>query len=169
MDPTRRKGKRARLGNHPPPGAAFVWHTRKMLESEAWRALPLNARRFIDFLQIEHMSHAGTENGNLLAPYTQLVSFGLPRSEVSLAIHDAATLGFVAVRHGARLGGRAGASRYALSWLPLADGTPAANGWERITRGDVEAHLEVRRQRLAAKRHRRATKKHKNVPPGPKY
>ena len=64
-------GERKKL-RQPPKGEPFVWLTRELLTSPAWRAMSPNAARLIDFLLVEHTNHAGTENGNLLATYDQL-------------------------------------------------------------------------------------------------
>ena len=48
-----------------------------LLTSLAWRSLSLNARRFVEFLMIEHMRHGGKANGKLLAPRRQLEQFGI--------------------------------------------------------------------------------------------
>ncbi len=143
-----------------------------MLESEAHRSLGINARRLLDFLMIEHMHHAGTENGNLLAPYNQLVKFGIPRSEISKAIDALIASGFVEVARGERLGGRPGASRYRLTWLPKAEGTPATNRWRQVTRDDVSNRRQERHDYEAKKKQHKqlrkgvAGNKTKNAPDG---
>ena len=50
----------------------FIMLPRDLLESDAWRGLGINARRFLDFLMIEHLRHGGKHNGYLLAPQRQL-------------------------------------------------------------------------------------------------
>jgi hypothetical protein len=55
---------------------SFVVHRREMRSSLAWLALPWAARRFIDRLELEHMGHAGTENGNLVCTYDNLAEMG---------------------------------------------------------------------------------------------
>src|SRR5689334_15062718 len=99
----RRRPSDRRLRNGPPPDEPWIWLTRSMLESDAFRALGINARRVLDFLQLEHMAHAGQENGRLFAPYRQLVLFGIPRSEISGAIEQLEALGFIEVVKGDRL------------------------------------------------------------------
>lgn len=79
----------------PPEGEPWAWHSKSMLESPAWQALSINARRFLDFLEIEHMAHGGAENGRLRATYDQLVRFGLTRELISAAIDETEALGFV--------------------------------------------------------------------------
>jgi hypothetical protein len=96
----------------------FVKLPRDLLESAAWQQLGINARRFLDFLMIEHMRQRGKHNGFLLAPRRQLWEFGIGEHFVSSAIEEVETAGLVACRRGT---GRR-PSHYALTWLPL--GTP---------------------------------------------
>jgi hypothetical protein len=106
-----------------PKGKIFIKLPLELLTSRAWQALGINARRFIDFIMIEHMRHGGRENGLLLAPRRQLEEFGIGQHFVSGAIEEAESLGFVDCKRG--VGRRP--SSYALSWLPLADDTPPSN------------------------------------------
>jgi hypothetical protein len=112
----------------PPKGKSWVWLTLEMVENGAWRSLTTNARRVIDFLMIEHMRHAGKENGALLAPRRQLVAFGIGTHFISEAIDEAVLMGFVDVKRGT---GRR-ASTYALTWLPLRDGIDPTNRWRAV-------------------------------------
>ena len=111
--------------NRPPAGEAWVWMTRDLVESDAWRSMGINARRFIDFLLIEHMGKAGTQNGKLKAPHRQLEAFGIGRRLIADAIRETELLGLVECR---RAGQRA-PSTYTLTWLPLHDDTPALDYW----------------------------------------
>ena len=61
---------------------AFVKLPRTLLESEAWRSLGINARRFLEFLMLEHMRHGGKKNGSLFAPRRQLERFGIGATSV---------------------------------------------------------------------------------------
>jgi uncharacterized membrane protein len=63
--------------NRPPAGESFVWLTRDLIRSDAWRSLGINVRRFIDFLWLEHMAKGGQQNGKLKAPHRQLEKFGI--------------------------------------------------------------------------------------------
>ena len=47
---TGRRGKATR----PPKNEPWIWHTREMIRSEAWRAASINTRRLLDFLEVEH-------------------------------------------------------------------------------------------------------------------
>ena len=56
--PTVMKKKLLYKRNHPPAGEPWVWLTRELLESDAWRGASINARRVVERLIIEHMQHA---------------------------------------------------------------------------------------------------------------
>jgi DNA-binding transcriptional MocR family regulator len=96
-----------------------------LLESDAWRSLSINARRFIDFLMIAHMRHEGQRNGELPAPRRQLEASGISASHVSAAINEAVRVGLIDRKRGAP--GRP--NTYALAWLALSDGSKPSNGW----------------------------------------
>lgn len=105
----------------------FVMLPLSLLTSLAWRSLSLNARRFVEFLMIEHMRHGGKANGKLLAPRRQLEQFGIGSHFISSAIEECEHIGLVNVRRG--VGRRP--SLYALTWLPLCDGSEPSNGFLR--------------------------------------
>jgi hypothetical protein len=124
-----------------PKGEPFVQLTRELLASPAWRAMSINCRRLIDFLLIEHMNHAGQENGHLLATYDQLVAYGLTRSEILSAIVEAEHLGLIRAEHGGRWAGKNDASIFELTFLYKLSPTPAfaTDDWKRTTEEDVSA------------------------------
>jgi hypothetical protein len=123
-----RQTKRAR----PPEGSSWVWLTREMLESPAWCAMRLAARKVLDRLIIEHLAHAGLQNGALIVTYTNFQQFGVRRPSIAPAIVELETLGIIDV---VRRGGSAYAefrnpSIYALAWLDRKDGTPPTSRWK---------------------------------------
>jgi hypothetical protein len=122
----------------PPTGEPWVWLTRELLASPAWQSLSINARRFLDFLMIEHMRHAGKANGSLLAPYNQLERFGISRRLIGRAIEETQQLGLVDCRRGF---GRSPSS-YALTWLPFGDDGEPSNRW-RLSKLNGLASLAV--------------------------
>jgi hypothetical protein len=81
--------------NRPPHGEPWVWLTRELLESDAWRTASKWTRRFVELLMIEHMAHAGTENGRLICTADQCVASGIRRGEVTKAQRDAVARGLV--------------------------------------------------------------------------
>ena len=121
-------GGRRGKAQKPPAGEPWCWLTREMLASQAWRSLSINARRFMDFLLIEHMNHAGTENGGLKATYQQLEQFGLHANKISAAIVDCEKAGLIASERG----GMRVATTYTLTWLPSRHDTPASNKWKQF-------------------------------------
>lgn len=110
-----------------PPTKPWCWNTLQRLESDAWRSRKINTVRFIEFLEREDMRHGAAENGNLKAPYEQLEAWGISARHVKAAIDQAIELGLVEAtsRPGERM-----MSTFALTWLPLHDGTPATNRWK---------------------------------------
>jgi len=112
----------------PPKGEPWFWMTREMLRSPHWQQLSINARRLVDFLLLENMDRAGKANGKLLAPRRQLAAFGIGTHYISNAIDEADESGFVDVKRGQ---GRI-ASTFALTWLPLFDGTEPTNRWQAV-------------------------------------
>jgi hypothetical protein len=80
----------------------FVAHTVELRESPAWLALPDNARRVLDRLELELLRHSGFDNGELQCTYTDFVKAGFCRSHISLAIRQCVELGFIQVKQGTR-------------------------------------------------------------------
>jgi hypothetical protein len=129
------RAKKRRRGNgmdlpppdNRPPEGPFIWETLEMVESAAFRTVigSPNAARFLFFLAREWMRTGGRRNGLLLAPHHQLYATGIGEHHVSAAIHLVEKTGLVKVHRG----GHGRATTYALTWLPLYDGTPASNRW----------------------------------------
>ena len=57
-----------------PPGP-FVWFTREMLKSPAWRGMSLPARRVLD-VYCENLAHAGNQNGDLIVTSPTFARWG---------------------------------------------------------------------------------------------
>lgn len=127
----------------PPPGEPWVWLTRELLKSDAWRSRSINAGRLIDFLLIEHMAHGGTANGKLMAPRRQLKAYGVGSQYISRTIEEVETSGLVEVHRG----GMRVAVRYALTWLSHHDGTAPSNRWRAFRAPAVRADSRARIQK----------------------
>lgn len=140
---------RARKLRSPPKGEPWRWLTRELLESAAWRGLSINGRKLIDFLLIEDMAHAGTENGNLVAPYDQLEAYALTRSEIRFAIDEAEFVGLIRCSRGGRWAGTNRPSRYRLTFYCDRDGNDPTNEWKGKT---VEAVNEWQRDQAARRK-----------------
>lgn len=97
----------------------FIPHRLDMIESGAWAALSLAARRVLDRLEIEHMRHGGADNGHLPCTYDDFARFGIRRKSVADALTELVGLGFVEITEQGR-GGNAAyrhPSRYRLTYL----------------------------------------------------
>lgn len=130
-----------------PAGEPFVQLSRELLASPAWRARSINTIRLIDFLMIEHMNHAGYENGRLMATYDQLVAFGIGRRFVHSAISEAEQLGLILVERGGRRGFTIShVNTFTLTFLTTKNKgnrgevlyVSPTNNWKRINDADAE-------------------------------
>lgn len=144
-DPTGRSGEIVRLGRvkrwkmEPP----FFQEPRALLESPGYRRLSLPAFKVLAFLKIEHIAHAGTENGLLKAPHEQLRKhWRISPRKICEAFDMLEAFGLIR-RTGNRYrhGGREGAMTYALTWLPTADGELPTEEYRAVSRADVDAYL----------------------------
>lgn len=145
-----RKGKNIR----PPKGKPWVWHTGELLVSPAWRAQSINCRRLLDCLEVDHMNHAGTENGKLMATHDQLREWGIGGRHIRPAIEEAEFLGFITVQRGGRWGCTNTPSTFRLTYLPCRDNFPPSNDWERRTKEEIAAWKAERRLQNQRKRDR---------------
>jgi hypothetical protein len=132
--------------NRPPDGEPWVWLTRELLESDAWRTMPRATRLVVDRVMIEHMAHAGTQNGALIVTYADFIRSGSRRAGLPEAISDAAARGLITVTQKGRAssGPDRWPSKYALGWLPLLDGSSPSNRWKAWRRrapipGNIES------------------------------
>lgn len=144
-------GRQGRI-NRPPKGEAFVWLNRDLLASASWRLQSINCRRLIDALLLDHMAHAGTENGNLMATYDQLVEFGAGRRHIRRAIEEAEYLGLIRYSPGGRWAGTNQPSRFRLTFYADKDGTPPTNEWKSRTEEEIKNWKSKRAELAEARR-----------------
>jgi hypothetical protein len=126
---------RFRRLNKPPLGEPWLWLTREILESYAWRALSSVGQKVVSRIGIEHLSHGGCQNGDLPVTYRDFEQYGVGPNSIHLALAEASELGLIErTAAGYRAWGefKGRPARYALGWLPLHDGRPASNGWRRF-------------------------------------
>jgi len=99
------------------------------------------------------MNHAGTENGNLIATYDQLVALGASRTYIRAAIEEAEFLGLIErTIPGGRWAGSNQPSRYRLTFLPDRDYSPPTNDWKRRTADQIADWKAGRTKRRAARK-----------------
>jgi hypothetical protein len=128
--------RRFREMNRPPEGESWLWMTSGMLESPAWRTLPGHALKLVMRIALEHLSHGGLDNGALPVTYGDFVKFGIERRRIREAIMIAEGLGFierVSVGETPWHGHIRTPGKFALTWLPKANGIPPSNKWTRHT------------------------------------
>lgn len=108
---------KGRKTNSPRDGEGFIYHTLDLMASPAWRGRSIACARLIDFLELEHARHGGKENGRRLAPYTQLVEFGIGRRFIADAIREAEQRGLIRVECGGKKGTAiTGVNRFTLTY-----------------------------------------------------
>jgi hypothetical protein len=131
---SRKMANLSRRPNAPPEDQPWIWFSRDMLESAAFRSLSGPALHVLFRLAVEHMAHAGTENGALVQTYDQLAESGVRRKSIKAAIDELEEKGFIEIKRGARsFGTGRQPSLYELAWLPARDRSPASNRWKRWT------------------------------------
>jgi len=72
----------------------FVYYTRGMIDSPAYRALSLQARKVLRRLELEHMAHGGQDNGKLPCRYHDFINYGCRKNGLSAALIEVEALGF---------------------------------------------------------------------------
>jgi len=148
------KCKRGSISGKPPEGVSWIWITQEMMASPLWLALSISARRIIETLMIENMSHAGCENGNLAATYAQLKARGVTERDIRPGFDELLACGFLRrTFHAPRVAGGGDPSRYALTWLPTHRKKPnaavATDDWRgvltKLTRANIREVRDVKR------------------------
>jgi hypothetical protein len=120
----------------------FIGHPRALLESDAWKARSFHLVRVLDRLELEHLDHAGKENGYLKVTYDDFVEYGASRKFIKTALQEGVALGLIGITHeGSYAGsGRRDPSTYELTHLSRkhipAVGPPEyhgpLNGWRKF-------------------------------------
>lgn len=127
-----------KVGKHLKPQGPFVALTREVLESPAWRGLSPNGRRLMDRLMIEHVAHAGLENGRLPVTHADLEAYGLCRNYIRAAIDEAEAFGLIRFQRGGRWGGVKRPSLFRITFLGTRD-APPTDEWRTTSEETVKA------------------------------
>src|SRR5262249_6218111 len=107
----------------------------------------------------ENMNHGGKHNGYLLAPREQLEKFGISRRFITGAIEQARASGLVAVERGT---GRR-ASRFTLTWLPVAVHEGEQLAAVAVHKGDLEGCIKVNNKARSSAQRCTATAQNKGA------
>jgi len=113
-----------------------------MLESPAFRALRLSARRVLDRLEIELAHHGGKDNGRLPVTYDDFVKYGMDRHAVAPAIREVVALGFVEITERGRAGNAEWRTpnRFRITYKHTNEAGPTQE-WKRIYTNDQAEKL----------------------------
>jgi hypothetical protein len=115
---SKRRSLDGRHANRPPEGQPWIWHTLELKRSAAWLGRSIHCIRLLEFLEREHLEHGGMENGELVAPYSQLERNGIGRRFIWRAIHQCNKRGLLKVKRGGRKGTTmTECSRYTLTYM----------------------------------------------------
>ncbi len=152
---TARRGKNA----GPPKNEAWIWMTREMITSEAFRALSGNAIKVLMRLADEHMSHAGLENGMLLVTHKQFAAYGIRLASVAEAIREAEFFGFIDVDRGIAYRGGHEPNLYRLTWIADLNHAPPTNRWK--DKGEQDVQLWAHRRKISTLKRRNRPKQGK--------
>jgi len=124
-----------------PDGESFVQHSKKLLESLAMRSLSRYGFLMLMRLEVEHLNHAGKENGNLIVTYDQFVEWGIPRRQIRPTIDELLAAGLLHItRAGLARGINGLPTLYLLTYLKskFASGNGApryiepSNEWQKL-------------------------------------
>jgi hypothetical protein len=122
-------------------GGQFAPRLIEMLESPAYRALSLSARRVLARIEIELAQHGGKDNGSLPVTYDDFEHYGIDRNQIAPAIREASALKFIVIKPG-----RAGNAEFrapnlfGLTYRHTAREEPS-HDWRRITTVEQAAKL----------------------------
>ncbi len=94
--------KRIKTKLNAPPTGPWMPIGREMLRSGAMRALSLQARRVLDRIMVEHMDHAGQENGRLKVTWRDFERFGVQRRDIKPALGELVAAGFISIEQPGR-------------------------------------------------------------------
>lgn len=160
---TRNSDRRSLKLNRPPEHEAWVWFTQEMLESPAFRAMNRSSFLILNRICLEHMAHAGSDNGRLPVTQRQFAAYGVRKQSVPAAIAELEALGFAVrtdpgCKYFGEFEGRA--ARFRLTWLPVT--TPdnidyATNDWRRFP--DLQSAKDAIRRVKKSREDKRATRK----------
>jgi len=122
----------------------WVAHRLRLLMSPAWQHRPRPLCTILERIEIEHMRHAGKENGHLVVTYDQFVAYGVSRRAVAPAIACGVRLGLVEVRQAHEVTRNIKSpNEYRLTYLPEKDRRAPTDEWAGVTAEQAKKATEV--------------------------
>jgi hypothetical protein len=121
--------------------------------SPAWVHRPIPVARVLDRLEIEHMQHAGKENGELCVSFDQFVEAGVSRKIVRAAEEAAEALGLLVVMRSDEIARNIRQpNKYRLTYVPEKNRRAPTDEWQDVTSERAEAVVEAFQKVAAGKR-----------------
>ena len=150
----------------------WAWLPREALESPAYRVMSLSGHRILARIQLEHLAHAGKDNGKLPVTFLDFEDYGIHRNAMAPAIREVCALGFARLTQEGWAGNGEWCrpNMFALTHLPTnGDQKAATNDWKRIETME-QAIIVAKAARDASPRkpkttHIKRTAKAKSPPP----
>jgi hypothetical protein len=140
------------MSSHKKIVGQFIPRKMEMLKSPAMQVLSLAGHRILLRLEIEHLNHAGRDNGKLPTTFDDFQEFGIHRDAIGPALREVCALGFVELTRP----GRGGTGKYRranlfrLTYLPTSHAA-ATDDWRNI-KNAKHAEFVVRRARKKKRR-----------------
>jgi hypothetical protein len=157
-----RRGLRRPMGkrrkHNGPPKEGWIWMTRDLISSPAYRSLSGNALKVVSRVLEEHMAHGGQENGQLIVTHAQFAEYGMRLASVAQAIQEAEYMGFIAVDRGIAYKGGHEPNIYRLTWFGDFRDAPPTNNWKGIGEPQIAVWKERKKQKAAHKQARKTKK-----------
>jgi hypothetical protein len=114
----------------PPPAQLPL----SLLGGVVLNALTITARRVLDRLIAEHLTHRGKENGRLSVSYLQLAKWTRANDgNIAPALAELVDLGLLVIDHGERVAGsrKVEPNAYRLTFFPDHEGAAPTDEWRR--------------------------------------
>lgn len=125
--------------------SCFMPHRLELLISPAWRAAPRPLRNILERIEIEHLRHGGSNNGELYVSYLQFVEFGLSKRSIKPALELGQRLGLLEVIQEAdnHLSDIRAANAYRLTYVPAKGKAAPSDEWKKTTEERAKALLDA--------------------------
>jgi hypothetical protein len=132
----------------------FVPQTGDLLRSDAWRTCCRNgpAMQIISSLCCLYMAGGGKTNGDLRASYGYFIQYGMREPSITKAIELLESCGLILCHRG----GMRVVTRYALTWLPMPDGSMPDQPWRTFSNASLKP-LQVQNSEICLRKRRQAT------------
>lgn len=121
-------------------GVPWIAMRHDLMTSPAWLLRPISLVRLIERLQIEHLEHAGTANGQLSVSFRQFQAFGISRRMIAPTIHLGEGLGLIRVNRSTVISGPLREPHsYQLTFIPAKDAKGPSDEWRKVSEERAES------------------------------